>query len=119
MRLLLDQNLSWRLVRLLESNFPDVVHVSTVGLSQATDLQIWAYASTHEYIIIPKDSDFQNFAQITEAFPKFIWLQMPRVSTTVIAKNLLDQYEQILEFCQSTDAQLILNVRPPEETATT
>ena len=119
MRLLLDQNLSWRLVRLLASRFTDVVHVSTVGLSQATDLQIWAYAANHTCVIVSKDSDFQNFVQITDTFPKFIWLQMPRASTSVIAKTLLDQYEHILDFCQSTDVRLIINVRPPEETAAT
>ncbi len=119
MRLLLDQNLSWRIVRLIQSRFPEVVHVSTVGLAQATDLQIWTYASNHEYIIVSKDSDFQNFAQTTDTFPKFIWLQMSRASTSVIAKTLLDQYEQIWEFCQSTNVRLIVNVRPPEEAAAT
>jgi len=41
MKLLFDQNLSPKLVRLLEDLFPDSVHVRDVGLKSADDLIVW------------------------------------------------------------------------------
>lgn len=115
MRLLLDQNLSWRLVRLLESNFPDVVHVSTLGLSQATDQQIWLYAMLHQFIIVSKDSDFQNFIPGNNSFPKFIWVTITSARTATIAQSLIDYFDHIVAFAQSTKVGLLIPVRPPEE----
>lgn len=117
MRLLLDQNLSWRLVSLLEPNFPDVVHVSTIGLSQATDIQIWLYAMLHQLIIVTKDSDFQNFTPGRNSFPKFIWITIASARTATIAQTLIDHLDHIYEFAQSTTVGLLIPVRPPEEAA--
>ena len=117
MRLLLDQNLSWRLIRLLEPNFPDVVHVSTIGLSQATDQQIWLYAMLHQFIIVSKDSDFQNFIPAKNSFPKFIWITIASARTTTIAQTLIDHFDHIYAFAQSTTVGLLIPVRPPEEAA--
>ena len=113
MRLLLDQNLSWRLVRLLESKFPDVVHVSTVGLSQATDLQIWLYAMLHEFIIVSKDSDFQNLIPGRNSFPKFIWITIASARTSTIAQTLLEHFDQICSFAESEDVGLVIPVTTP------
>ena len=41
MKLLLDQNLSWRLARALQDLFPDSVHVREIGLDRATDDEVW------------------------------------------------------------------------------
>ena len=113
MRLLLDQNLSWRLVRLLESKFPDVVHVSSVGLSQATDLQIWLYAMLHEFIIVSKDSDFQNLIQGRNSFPKFIWITIASARTSTIAQTLLEHFDHICAFAESADVGLMIPVTTP------
>ena len=117
MRLLLDQNLSWRLVRLLDSKFPDAVHVSTIGLSQATDQQIWIYAMLHQFIIVSKDSDFQNFIPGNNSFPKFIWVKIASARTATIAQSLIDHFDHIAAFAQSTTVGLLIPARPPEEAA--
>lgn len=46
MKLLFDQNLSRRLVRMLAIEHPDSAHVTEVGLDSATDNEIWSSAST-------------------------------------------------------------------------
>lgn len=58
MRFLFDQNLSPQLPHLLADLYPDSVHVRDVGLRDATDSEIWAYAGRHGFTIISKDSDF-------------------------------------------------------------
>ena len=47
MKLLLDQNLSPRLVARLADLFPDSQHVSYVGLDRASDRAVWDYARDH------------------------------------------------------------------------
>jgi len=41
--LLLDQNLSYRLVAALHKEFPGSQHVRDVGLKDATDEAVWNY----------------------------------------------------------------------------
>ena len=60
MRLLLDQNLSRRLLAELAPIFADSAHVGALGLDPATDREIWAYAGEHGYLIVSKDSDFRS-----------------------------------------------------------
>ena len=44
MRLLLDQNLSRRLVGTLSADFPRSTHVVECGLDASTDKQVWDFA---------------------------------------------------------------------------
>jgi predicted nuclease of predicted toxin-antitoxin system len=76
MKLLFDQNLSPRLVRLLADIYPDSIHVREVGLRDADDLAIWQYAKVQGYAVVSKDSDFQQRSLLHGAPPKFIWLRV-------------------------------------------
>jgi predicted nuclease of predicted toxin-antitoxin system len=58
--LLLDQNLSPRLVDRLADIYPGSVHVSTVGLAEASDRVVWDFARQNEYMIATKDADFSE-----------------------------------------------------------
>lgn len=52
MRLLLDQNLSPRLVPALADLFPDSTHVREVGLRAADDHAVWQDAAQHGFAIV-------------------------------------------------------------------
>lgn len=60
MKLLLDENLSHRIVLDLEVSYPGSSQVSLLNLSEATDIQIWNYARDHDYIIVTLDADFYD-----------------------------------------------------------
>jgi hypothetical protein len=60
MKLLFDENLSPRLVQLLNDLFPDSVHVRDVGLMASDDLTVWKYAQENSLIICSKDSDMHQ-----------------------------------------------------------
>jgi predicted nuclease of predicted toxin-antitoxin system len=49
MKLLFDQNLSFRLCQNLADLFPESSHVRLLGLSEAGDLALWDYAKTRYY----------------------------------------------------------------------
>jgi len=44
MRLLFDQNISFRVVKHLKTELPDAIGVREVGLLNADDFEIWEYA---------------------------------------------------------------------------
>jgi len=62
MRLLLDQNISPRLVHRLADLYPDSIHVATICLDRALDKDIWNYARQYHCIIVTKDVDFSEFS---------------------------------------------------------
>jgi predicted nuclease of predicted toxin-antitoxin system len=76
MKLLFDQNLSPRLPRLLADLYPDSIHVRAAGLRDATDSEIWVYAKQHGFVIVSKDSDFQQRSLLYGHPPKFVWLRV-------------------------------------------
>ena len=57
MKLLVDENLSPRLVGMLGDLFPGSVHVHYVGLGGDDDGAVWSYAKMHGFSIVSKDSD--------------------------------------------------------------
>lgn len=44
MKLLFDQNISFRIVKSVSAEFNDCVHVSKADLLNATDMEIWTFA---------------------------------------------------------------------------
>lgn len=52
MKLLFDQNISFRIVNKLIDSFPDCKHVSHFGLMDCEDPDIWQFARNQNYIIV-------------------------------------------------------------------
>src|SRR3974390_2871315 len=50
------------------------IHVKSLGLSTATDKQIFSDAKRNNVIVITKDSDFQDLLIAQSSPPKVIWL---------------------------------------------
>jgi predicted nuclease of predicted toxin-antitoxin system len=59
-KLLFDQNLSPRLVRLLADIYPRCAHVHDLGMDEASDTTIWRYAAEQGYTIVSQDADFHQ-----------------------------------------------------------
>ena len=91
MRLLFDQNLSPRLPSILQDLYPDSIHVREVSLHEADDPVVWQYAKEHDFVIVSKDSDFQQRSLLFGAPPKFIWLRLGNCSVEESA-DLLRRY---------------------------
>lgn len=84
MKLLFDQNLSPHLALLLYDLFPGSVHVREIGLKDATDTVIWHHAQQHGFVLVSKDSDFQQRSLLLGHPPKFVWLRVGNCSTRAI-----------------------------------
>jgi len=62
MKLLLDEDLSRRLLAAIHDLFPGSLHVTQVGLSSGTPARkIWDYAQQNGFSILAADTDFVTF----------------------------------------------------------
>jgi len=93
MKLLLDQNISRKLVKELEDLFPKSNHVYLLGLHQVSDKEIWDYAGDNSFTIVTQDSDFNERSIIYGYPPKVIWLRTGNTSTQNI-KRLLEKHRR-------------------------
>jgi predicted nuclease of predicted toxin-antitoxin system len=98
MQLLLDQNLSHKLVRQLEQYFPGTEHVKILELDRVDDLRIWQYAKDKGLTIVTQDADFELLAQLRGFPPKIIWLRCGNTSTASIRQLLISHHQLIADF---------------------
>ena len=96
--LLLDHNLSPKLIDRLVDIYPDSVHVSPLGLDRESDKAIWEYARDHDYVIVTKDADFGEFSVVWGIPPQIIWIRRGNCSTNDIELILRGNFETIAEF---------------------
>lgn len=108
MKLLFDQNLSPRLVDLLSDLFAGSSHVQVAGLDRADDEAVWSYAQKNGFVIVTKDSDFQERSQITGSAPCVVWIRRGNCSTAKIAAILRNHAEQIVGLGQEQAAEFLI-----------
>ena len=75
-KLLFDQNLSFRLVARLKNEYPGSVHIGALGLDRASDFEVWNYAKANSFTIVTKDSDFNDICTLYGFPPHIIWLRL-------------------------------------------
>jgi predicted nuclease of predicted toxin-antitoxin system len=105
--LLLDQNLSRRLVDLLEPQFPGTRHVALLGMARATDLEIFDFAGRSGFAILSKDTDFHHLSFRYGAPPKVVWIRLGNASTAEIAACLLASAVRIRRFLSDDEATVM------------
>jgi predicted nuclease of predicted toxin-antitoxin system len=93
MKLLFDENLSPKLPRLLSELFPDSAHVRDCGLLGFPDEDVWEYARVNDFIIVSKDSDFQQRSLLYGYPPKIVWLRIGNCTREQLIQ-LLTVHEQ-------------------------
>lgn len=97
MKLLLDANLSWRLVSRLKPYFEDCFHVDHIGLAvPAKDTEIWDYALDKNLVIATNDDDFLNLANDKGLPPKVILLRTGNQSNDYLLQLLIKHKEDII-----------------------
>ncbi|MDQ3636869.1 MAG: DUF5615 family PIN-like protein [Actinomycetota bacterium] len=107
MRLLFDQNLSFRLVRLLDDLYPDSVHVRDVSLREAGDAELWRHAAEHGLTIVSKDSDFHLMSTMYGPPPKVVWLRIGNGPAAAAADLLRQHYGTMEQFHADSEAAFL------------
>ncbi|MCB1640467.1 MAG: DUF5615 family PIN-like protein [Xanthomonadales bacterium] len=89
MKLLLDENLSRRLVPALQADYPGTTQVSLVGLERASDAQLCDYAQANGFLICSKDDDFAGLVAARGYRPRLVRIALGNVSNDTILAALV------------------------------
>ncbi len=108
MKLLLDENISSRIIKYLISEFPSSSHIDYLKMRGCKDTDIWEYAKLYGYIIISKDNDFRQRSFLHGAPPKVIWLSVGNNGTHVIKNLILKNVNEIYDFYKNDEESLFV-----------
>ncbi len=89
MKLLLDENLSRRLVSRLQSAFPGTSQAVEAGLASADDLAVWCHARDHGFVLVTKDDDFRSLAALHGPPPVVVRLVLGNTGNAKVLATLL------------------------------
>ena len=91
MKLLLDENLSRRLLAPLAQAYPGSSHVLIEGLQQALDVEVWEFARTRDFAVVTKDDDFTALSGLRGRPPCLVKLSVGNCSNEQVLQILLTQ----------------------------
>lgn len=97
MKLLLDENLSRRLVPFLQHDYPGSNQVVLMGMESASDKEVWQRAKGDGFVIVTRDADFQELSLVWGQPPKVIRLKTLNQSRAATLKILIDNKDAITE----------------------
>ena len=104
MRLLLDANLSWRMIAVLKPHFDDCFHVNSIGLRMPPkDAEIWKYARNEGLIIVTNDEDFIDLVNVWGFPPKVILLKTGNQNRLVLSNLLIQRKDEIRQLEDSAE----------------
>jgi predicted nuclease of predicted toxin-antitoxin system len=103
MKLLFDQNLSFRLCQDVADLFPESNHVRLLGLSEVGDRILWDYAKANAFTIVSQDVDFAEMAALLGSPPKVIWLRTGNQSTAAVLRLIRRHTDLIVAFGNDKD----------------
>lgn len=107
MKLLLDENLSRRLVPALQADFPGTTQVALLGLERSSDIELWEFARLHGYVLVSKDEDFKDLQVLRGLPPKLIVLRLGNTSNADVLGALLDASRRIVATLQQDDVGIV------------
>ena len=108
MKLLLDQNVSRRLVAPLSDLYPGSTHVALCDLERADDDRVWNFAKTEGFTVVTKDTDFHQLALFRGPPPKVIWVRLGNCRTHDVETLLRDRADDIAEYENDSESALLI-----------
>jgi predicted nuclease of predicted toxin-antitoxin system len=107
MKLLLDENLSRRLVPFLQDAFPETTQVALLGMERADDRVIWRFARDNGYTIVTRDSDFEELATQFGKPPSVVLICTRNSSKAAVLSLLIEHRDSIIESLAEVDVACI------------
>ena len=97
MKLLLDENLSRRLVPFLQHDYPGSNQVLLLRMESATDQEVWQKAKDDDLVLVTRDADFQELSLVWGQPPKVIRLKTLNQTRAATLKLLIENRDVIAE----------------------
>jgi predicted nuclease of predicted toxin-antitoxin system len=98
MKLLFDENISYRIVKKLVNVFPASEQIKRFQLLSKKDRIIWEFARQHGFAIVTHDEDYAELSFHQGFPPKVIWLRTGNISTDDLSDLLLFHADTIRQF---------------------
>ncbi len=108
MKLLLDENLSDRIVPQILDLYPGSTHVKAHSLIHTDDLLIWSFAQEHGYTIVSKDADFHQRSLVFGHPPKLVFLRVGNCPTSRITQLLRSDFALLSAFDSDPSASILI-----------
>ena len=70
-------------------------HVSDIGLAQATDREVWHYASVNSAILLSKDGDCLHYASLPCATARLLWVRLGNCRTQILIETINRHWPEI------------------------
>lgn len=108
MNILIDANISWRIIKILNNYFTNVIHSRDLDVVQpAKDLEIWSFCNKNNYTIITHDDDFEKIILIKGSPPKVIILKTYNKNTLEISNIIFNKKLVIENFILNADQSIL------------
>jgi len=82
MKLLIDQNISKRIIESIQDVFPKSIHITDLKLGDASDIEVWEYALKNNFVLISTDIDVVDRCVISDKAPKTLFVKGDFLTTT-------------------------------------
>jgi len=107
-KLLLDQNISFRVGKILRQQNLSIYHISDENLINKLDIEIFSYAKQNQYAaIVTKDDDFDAIVTLKGFPPKIIHLKIGNISNQETATIILIHLEKIIAFINNNEEAIL------------
>lgn len=103
MKLLLDENLSSRLVPFLQHDYPGSNQVVLLGMQSTSDKELWQKVKDDDFVIVTRDADFQELSLVWGQPPKVIRLKTLNQTRAATLKLLIENRDVIAESLLDND----------------
>jgi predicted nuclease of predicted toxin-antitoxin system len=107
-KLLLDENLSDRVVPQILDLYPGSPHVKSHDLVHRDDIEIWTFAQRNGYAIVSKDADFHQRSLVFGHPPKLVFLRVGNCPTRRITELLRSNYAVLSAFDSDPDSSILV-----------
>ena len=113
MKLLFDQNISPRILKVLPTELSNSQQVRFVNLENASDFEIFQFARANDFSVVTFDSDFVDLNAINGTPPKIIWLNTGNLTTSNIVELLSKNFEAIEMYLNSETDEILELTKAP------
>jgi predicted nuclease of predicted toxin-antitoxin system len=101
MKLLIDNQLPLQLAAFLRQSGHECVHVSDIGLDEASDLEVWSRACAEGRIVVSKDDDFIALASRAGDTGRLIWVRLGNCRNAALLEAFAKIHDRLVQVFES------------------
>lgn len=109
MNFLVDNQLPDALCNFLTAHGHQSKHVLNLRMDEATDLEIWKYATNGDWIVVSKDEDFLHLANRPGDAGKLLWVRIGNCRRETLLQTFEKELPDIVQ--AFNDGSRIVEIR--------